>query len=134
MGIKREVPEVKSEVMNDVHATNEAFTSIRNELEGEVLSESTDTENESHSGSKRKRKLPSKFSDDFEVTLNKSNTPQRPNQINQAVSPKKSKFSHGPSAPPLSQRTFNTPKSQSRKPSPIKSSSKGPQQPTPDKK
>jgi len=130
--IKREVPEVKNEVKMEFHSSTNGFDKIRKDLESEVLSESTDTENESHYGSKRKRKLPSKFSDDFEVTLNKSNTPQRPNSVNHSASPKKSKFSHAPSASPLSQRTpSNTPKSQGRKPSPSKSSNKAPSQPSP---
>jgi len=108
--IKSEVTEVKTE-----HEFNGAFGSLRTELEREVLNESTDTENELNFGSKRKRKLPSKFTNDFEVTLNKSNTPQRPINANQPFSPKKQKLNSTPTASPLSQRTpSNTPKSESR--------------------
>ena len=108
--IKSEVTEVKAE-----HEFNGAYGFVRNELEREVLSESTDTENELNFNSKRKRKLPSKFTNDFEVTLNKSNTPQRPNYSNQPFSPKRQKLNSTPTASPLSQRTpSNTPVSESR--------------------
>jgi len=119
--IKREVPEVKSEVSKEFQSES-AFNNIRKDLEREVVTDSTDAENESHHSSKRKRKLPAKFSDDFEVSLNKSNTPQRPKPVENSATPKKTKFSNGPTskgASPLSQRTpSNTPKSHNRKPSP----------------
>merc|ERR1719228_1414600 len=74
--IKREVTEVKTEVKNEKETVNTPYNTIRSELEKEVLSEETgtDVENELNLESKRKRKLPSKYSNAFEVTLNKSNT------------------------------------------------------------
>jgi len=108
--IKREVTEIK----NEKETVNTPYNTMRNELEKDVLSEETgtDVENELNLESKRKRKLPAKYSNAFEVTLNKSNTPQKSNQ---PVSPKKAKFSTKPTASPLSQRTpSNTPKSESK--------------------
>eukprot|EP00092_Neocalanus_flemingeri_P040165 GFUD01043750.1.p1 GENE.GFUD01043750.1~~GFUD01043750.1.p1 ORF type:complete len:921 (+),score=245.54 GFUD01043750.1:150-2912(+) len=125
--IKREV---ESEVSNEFNSEN-----IFRGLEREVVTDSTDTENESYHSSKRKRKLPSKFSEDFEVSLNKSNIPQRPKPVTNSVSPKKSKLSQGSTASvasPLSQRTpSNTPKSRHTKASTLNNSGWSTSQPSP---
>jgi len=111
---KIKIPKIKSELVEEKieqFVNNVPIGHTSNGSDNEFYSEGTDTENELNYGSKRKRKLPSKFTNDFEVTLNKSNTPQRPSN---QISSKKSKLTATPSASPLSQRTpSNTPKPES---------------------
>merc|ERR1719154_1030679 len=117
--------------------SSKASATPTSDIKGTASNETTLTNGHSSAFSspiKRIRKLPSKFSNDFEVTLNKSNTPQRQNPAVNSGSPKKSKFTNSPAstASPLRQRQpSNTPKSHkpsgwaSPKPSPPRKTAVG---------